>query len=354
MAARTLILGIVLLALAGLVTFPVRATPVDGEGNVHVPNSGSTENPPPQPDNGPNEPGNNVCGSGLKFAGLTRDTHDDKLGPTDPGDWFSIQLFRSESLVVVPAEAAATVTYANTCDKDPLPVSPASVTQNGFYHFRVQGSGSYKLAWTISPNDADTGKDIGDTSADAFSLSAMPSYAPQVPVTGSLPGRLDQLLGRDQDWFRLNTPLPEAPTTGEKNVAFGLLTTQLRDPQCDSGIMGLQLYGPDGLTRVGDLQMGCILTSSCITLGLSTVYAKASLESGDGAGYDFNASTSPLYFVWLNQDDTIGSGNIDTRDPWCDPVVPAVLSFLPTGNALVDEAGNVIARLPKSELNVIS
>lgn len=339
---------VVIVAFALSVTPSLSSAAGGANGEVYADvQDGQGSSPPPPPDNGPNEPENNVCGGGLVFTGLTRGTHDDKLGSTDPADWFGIELFRTESLVG-GAGGATTTAFADTCGIEPLPVSPTRVIRNDFYPLRVTGSGGYKLTWEISPNDARIpGFDIGDTPETAFSFNALPSHTPPVPISGSLPARHDQLLGPDQDWFRLNTPLLEAPSTGETNVAIGLLTAQLSDQDCNGGSIGLQLYGADGLSGVGDMEVGCgVLTSSCITLGLSTVYAQASVESGRGTGYDFIASTSPLYFVWLNPDGSVDRGNIDMHEPWCDPLVPVVLSLLRAGDALVDEAGNVIAHIP--------
>ena len=321
----------------------------DAQGQVKVPGDGAAS----PPDNGPNEPENDGCEGALKLPTLTHGMRDDMLGSTDPGDWFTVELYRTETLAS-SAGGVAVVTFADSCSYDAIPDAPTMVSANDDYALLVSaGTGPYKLAWDITSNDANAaGYDIGDTFANGHPVSAMPSYAPQVPISGSIPNRGDQPLGPDQDWFRLNTPLLEMPTSGETNLALGLLTAVFV-PDCNGGTYYLQLYQEEGLTPVGSRQGGCgtPLTSSCITMGLSAVHAQVWVDPyAKGTGYEFMASTSPLYFVWIDENNLPTTGNLDPDKPWCNPIVPLLLSLLPSGNALVDQTGRVVAVIPKVQV----
>lgn len=313
---------------------------------------GSSPPPPRPPDSGLNEPANDVCDGAIPMEVLTHGTYADRLGIStpDPADWAAVSLLRTESLSAA-AGGAASVLYAEPCDTLPLPTPPTMVGESGYYELQVTGAGPYELAWTTTPNDNFVaGYDIGHTTLSALPFNALPTSMPQLSVFGGLPARADQPLGPDKDWFRLNTPLAEVPTNGT-NVTLGLLTAIL-DADCYDGLAQLQFYQANGILPIGDVQMGCHLTQSCISLGLSAVYAEAStMERGRaGTGYEFSASVSPLYFVWLDQDTgSITLGNL-AQDLWCDPLIPTLIGILPFGNALVDANGSVVALVPKIQL----
>ena len=307
--------------------------------------------PDPQ-DNGPNEPDNDACDTATELPNVMVGLRADRLGLNDPGDWFRVTLYRTESLSA-DTGGIGTLTFADTCDHVAITDAPVLVRQNMDYHLHVSnGVASYNLTWTPTQNDAGKPGDIGNTLADALPISAMPSYATPVPLKGALPARAGQL-APDEDWFRINTPLLEVPTTGQTNIALGLLTVNFT-ADCP-GTFLFQLHQEDSVHTIGDLQAGCgQMTSSCITAGLSTVYAQtAAANFGEGTGYNLLATTDPLYYVTLD-DHGLPAANVDPVHAWCDPIVPTLLSVLPVGNAIVDKNGGLVVMIPKATEHLLS
>lgn len=311
---------------------------------------------PPPVDHGPREPGNNECTGAIPMPPLTHrkfeGTFDDRLGNTADHDWASIVRLGTETFAA-RAEGVGVVTYREPGCRDETP--PTMLMGSSRYPVDVSsGTGDYFLGWDIISNDNYvSGYDVPDTFGAAHPYSALPSTAAEIEVFGSLSGRVDRIGGPDRDWFRLNTPLAGVPAqatqTGEVHVALGLLTARLNGDCFDGGV-SLQLF-QEGLTPIGALQEGCSLSSSCISAGTSAVHARAGLvENGlkTGSAYAFSASVSPLYLVNLDTDrGEVGLGYIDPANPWCDPILPRLISFLPEGNAIVDPEGKILAFVPK-------
>jgi hypothetical protein len=369
MTKRTPWIALAALALAGSILLPNLAHLASGEGNVNVPNAGSTgsivqtsnstsgcaDEPGDIVDPCTSEPANNACGGAVQWPlDQTATSTGHVGGQTDPADWSTAWLVRTETL-----GATATATDAAMDSSTPLPIqyaapngdcSPYDVTYtgndnvdaNGWYPMKVADSTpntAYGISIGITPNDAGKTKfDIGNNAQAALDYAAFPTDTitkDVVVITGGLPNRAP--LGPDQDWFRLHTITNPADPTS--TPAIGLLTATFT-PDCDGSTYEFALIQPDGSSPVARSMDSCgEMQQSCIALSTDPVYAETAVGRASlGGGYTFSADVSPLHLVSL-----AAGAQIVNEYPWCNPLVPMVLGLVGNGMGVADAHGTIVA-----------
>lgn len=359
---RTVNVVIVLVFLANAFTLGAAKPVGDAAVQVKGGEGGSGDNPPPGyqcpiPDafNVVDRTcsTNDNCGGAEAWPIRTAGTSTGHVGGEhDRQDWSSVEMYRTETLVPTVASGFVVEQGGLTCTPSAIPSLYAE--QNGWYTLRVSSSthAPYTLHYDIVANDATSGKDVGNTPGDAWFINALPkslnpTHSPVV-YKGSLPNRDDQVLGPDQDWYRIGSTLAAASDPTEtKGPAVGLLTVEFT-PDCNSGDYLFGFYEEDGLTPIGTPMQGCgHMAKSCITTGATPVHAQMAVTARTGTGYDFTAELVPLYLVDLS--DGIPRSYLFPGEPWCDSLVQDVLeaaSGLEPGTdvGLVTPEGLVVAR----------
>ncbi len=369
MRTRTLWIALAILTLAGSITLPAMAdpvnTPVNPEGEADVPGDGGGGgglggggNPPPPPppptcddsltglvDRCVNEPANNDCAGAIQWPlEQTASSTGYVGGKADPADWSSVWLVRTESLTLT----GDTVQYAtpNCALLDITYGGNVNVGDDAWYPMKVTSGAAgtpYTLNTGIVPNDAGMGTnqpggyDIGNTFQSALDYSAFPSDTitkDVLAIKGGLPNRAP--LGPDQDWFRVHTIAASQDPGG---IALGLLTATFT-PDCNaySSRYEFSLIAPDGSSSVATTH-GCgAMQQSCIALSLEPVYVKTAVDENHlGGGYSFSADNSPLHLV------TNPGGIVANQYPWCDPLAPLILGLTSAGMGVANDHGQVVA-----------
>ena len=311
---------------------PLDHPPVDGAGYVNEPEVEPSEYVCPTPD-------------ALNIVDLTCSANDDcggverwpirtvaqstgnVGGEDDPRDWSSVELYRTETLVLTGSNGLV-VESGIGCSTSIG--SSLYATQNGWYDVKVSSElhAPYSLKHEVFANDALSGTDAGDTKGDAHFISALPrTLDPTRSVTykGSLPNRENPPIGpeQDRDWYRIGTNLAAlSDPTSTQGPAIGLLTVTATI-DCNGGDYSLSFYGPDAFVPVSRHAACGAIEHSCITSGVFPVHAVFAAEQGRGTGYEFNADLLPLYLV--NLDDGVPRPHLMPEQPFCDLVTPALL-----------------------------
>lgn len=353
MKTRNLWLTFLLLAALATSTLPTSLS-VGADGKGDVSGGGSNNTPPPCQDTTSDivdkcadEPGNNECGGAVPWPTGWSGTSTGNVGPTDtdPGDWSQVYVYTTETLTPAASGGTDPIEVGTDCTGSFLAASSIYSSTDGPVYMHATpatgGKAAYTVGYSLTSNDAFTGKDVGNDYATSDPINAIPESTDPSEhdlYQGALPVRPDPVTGtptKDQDWYRIHANL--GPLTGVSSVgsvgtdgaALGLLTVYFK-PNCDGGIYSLQLFQGDGTTPINQPVYGCgsPIMRSCIATGAAPVYAQLAIPPGSTAGtsYKFSADLSPAYVV--NLDDGIHRTFLDPAQPWCDSLTPTILSLL--------------------------
>ena len=276
-------------------------------------------------------------------------------GMGDRADWSKVEVYWNEGLVVDGSLAADTedglaIETGSGCST--ALASSLVADHNDWYDIKVGSAvqSPYTLNFHILANDAFSGKDVGSTPADAYSISALPrSLDPthSIIYKGSIPNREIPFAGpeRDHDLYRIGTSLAAlSDPTHAEGPAIGLLTvTAYID--CNGGQYEFGFYGPDGVLAVRSWSTCGYIETSCITSGVFPVHAMFGTYDGRGTGYQFNADLIPLYLTDLS--DGVPRPYLNPSAPFCDLATETALQasgWVPgTDLGLVNPDGVVVA-----------
>lgn len=343
-------------------------------------NNGGGSPPPDPPAHDPLslvdkiEPDNNNChtpeawpvsGNSMTSSGV--------FNSTDPGDWSSVGVLRTETLQGTPVKAKVSTFKADSHCTAPGTDVEAEADADYLLHATPVGAVlygqpvQYGLTYTILPNDAGQHRDLGTDASTAHRLEVFVN-GPETPVFGGLPNR--DLKG-DQDGYLIDVPVPLTIQSGSPVVPAALVTVHFRTACSVPGAAGaLQLF---------DLNGGALLPwedscttpvhQSCVALGHTTVMAKVFTPNPGGSprrgtSYNVSATASPIGILWADPNnagpyatyaaDAAAAGRLDdarsgsssvvdistfeASAPWCSSTAPALLSALTGTWRAIEEA----------------
>lgn len=254
------------------------------------------------------EPTNDACAGAEPWDLLFVDKSGGSAGGQDLADWSSVPLLRTENVTATVSSAVVQIADpACTAWMSGTPSTSWSALRDGLHFLRVTPTEAgtphaYVLGYVISPNDANSGIDVGDSIGDAYAAVATPDGM-EVVYYGGLAKR-DRVL--DEDWYRIHVPLP-IPGGDEVDVPAALVTVNLRAECATSGATfiladaeGRPLFQP--ATSCGNS-----VRRSCVALGPSYVHVQLGVSPpasrrDAGTSYHLWASAHPIRILKTDLD----------------------------------------------------
>lgn len=262
-------------------------------------------------------------------------------GGFDATDFSKVIVYQTELFTVAvtgPATPLDVDVLTPSCVRPPVSPSLGAV-RSGEWAVGIRlpdalDFAAYTVGFTIHPNDAGTGLDIGNTRANPFPMTATPVDLGSMPIRAALSARG----AADHDWFKIHVPPLSIKDTTPDGSLYAELLTLAFDTECSGGPYGFNVYRLDSVERPAYPGTGCAPRWSCIALAETDVFAEALLTTPDshinalqGSGYSLTPTLSPMYLAKAGVPPSVAAIG-EAGYPFCDPASEQIAAALAGGD----------------------